>query len=445
MGERDKRTGERARMPRVSRAEATSSAFRRNQWALSLAQLFSGIGIATGFAVGGILAERLTGRTELAGFAQTASILGAGILAVPLARLAVRRSRRLALSCGYGLALAGALLIVGAVIIGIDILFFVGMGCFGAATASGLQSRYAATDSAPEHLRGSAMSVVVWATTIGSVLGPNLSEPGARLGRALGIDPLSGPFIISTVVFALAVVSVLCMKTLTAVPHGSAEAQASGATPARTARRGGTWAAIRRSPGALKGLLSVVTGHMIMVSTMVMTPLHMDHHGLGLELIGITIGGHILGMYGLSPVFGLLTDKYSASAVIGLGQGLFAIALVLGFIDALGESSFLRLSISLFVLGLGWSACLIAGSTLLTTEIDDEHRVPVQGVSDAGMNLGAAALAALAGPLLALGGFAWITVMGFLVLAVAVLVGVRARRQSRHTADTAEMWKDQRP
>ncbi|MDN5661016.1 MAG: MFS transporter, partial [Brevibacterium aurantiacum] len=81
------------------------SVFRRNQWALSLAQLFSGIGIATGFAVGGILAERLTGRTELAGFAQTASILGAGLLAVPLAKLAERRSRRLALASAYAIAL----------------------------------------------------------------------------------------------------------------------------------------------------------------------------------------------------------------------------------------------------------------------------------------------------------------------------------------------------
>ncbi|RBP62399.1 putative MFS family arabinose efflux permease [Brevibacterium sanguinis] len=417
--------------------------FRRNQWALSLAQLFSGIGIATGFAVGGILAERLTGRTELAGFAQTASILGAGLLAVPLARVAVRRSRRLALSLGYGVALAGALLIVGAVTAGIDLLFFLGMGCFGAATAAGLQSRYAATDSAPDHLKGSAMSVVVWATTIGSVLGPNLSEPGARLGRALGIDPLSGPFIISTVVFACALLCVLCLRTLTAAPRADA-AGAMGVLPP-SPHRGGTWQAIRRSPGALRGLLAVVTGHMIMVSTMVMTPLHMDHHCLGLELIGITIGGHILGMYGLSPVFGLLTDRFSASAVIALGQGLFAISLVLGFIDALGESSFVRLSISLFILGLGWSACLIAGSTLLTAEIDEAHRVPVQGLSDAGMNLGAAGLAALAGPLLAAGGFAWITIVGVLVLVGAVLASLGAGRRSHHTADTAAMWNGARP
>lgn len=398
--------------------------FRRNQWALSLAQLFSGIGIATGFAVGGILAERLTGRTELAGFAQTASILGAGLLAVPLAKLAERRSRRLALASAYAIALCGAILIVSAILLGIDIAFFIGMGCFGAATAAGLQGRYAATDAAPDHLKGSAMSVVIWATTIGSVIGPNLSGPGAGIGRALGLDPLAGPFVIAIAGFGLALLSVLFLRRLTPATRDS-----SSTSP----RRGGTWQAIRRSPSALMGLLSVVTGHMIMVATMVMTPLHMDHHGLGLELIGITIGGHILGMYGLSPVFGYLTDKYSAGRVILGGHALFALSLVLGLIDALGESSFLRLSVALFVLGLGWSACLIAGSTLLTKEIDPTHRMSVQGLSDAGMNFGAAALAALSGPLLAIGGFAAITLMGFVVLAVAVIASIRAGYGTAHT------------
>lgn len=454
-----------------------ASTFVRNQWALCAAQLFAGIGVATGFAVGGILAEQLTGRTELAGFAQTASILGAGLLALPLARLAQVRNRRWALGVGYGLALAGALLIVVSIIAGIAPLFFVGMGCFGAATASGLQSRYATTDSAPEHLKGRAMSIVVWATTVGSVVGPNLAEPGARLGRSLGIDPFAGPFLIAVGGYLLSFVCVLFLR----VPHSDPEATGAGPTSDRadsdrieadsdrkdpappvpaqpepelpapesavsdraasasvaapaSPRRGGTWVAVRSSPGAMLGLLSVVSGHMIMVVTMVMTPVHMDHHGFGLGLIGVTIAGHIFGMYGLSPVFGYLTDRFAPGRVILLGQVLFAAALILGFIDAAGDSSFVRLSLALFLLGLGWSACLIAGSTLLTQEIDPAHRIPVQGLSDAGMNLGAAAVAALAGPLLSVGGFAWVTVLGFLVLAVAAAMGIRTGYGTRTRA-----------
>ncbi|WP_313451330.1 MFS transporter, partial [Brevibacterium casei] len=256
-----------------------------------------------------------------------------------------------------------------------------------------------------------------------TTLGPNLAEPGARLGRSLGIDPFAGPFLIAVGGYLLSFVCVLFLRTPRSDRPGVG-ADRIGAAPTAH-RRGGTWASVRRSPGALLGLLSVVSGHMIMVVTMVMTPVHMDHHGFGLGLIGVTIAGHIFGMYGLSPVFGYLTDRFAPGRVILLGQVLFAAALILGFIDAAGESSFVRLSLALFLLGLGWSACLIAGSTLLTQEIDPAHRIPVQGLSDAGMNLGAAAVAALAGPLLSLGGFAWVTVLGFLVLAVAVAMGIR--------------------
>lgn len=49
------------------------------------------------------------------------------------------------------------------------------------------------------------------------------------------------------------------------------------------------------------------------------------------------------------------------------------------------------------------------------------------------MNFGAAALAALSGPLLAIGGFAAITLMGFVVLAVAVIASIRAGYGTAHT------------
>ena len=70
-------------------------------------------------------------------------------------------------------------------------------------TACGLQARYAAADLAAPERRGRALSLVVWATTVGSVLGPNLAAPGADLGTALGLPPLAGAFLVSAVVFAV--------------------------------------------------------------------------------------------------------------------------------------------------------------------------------------------------------------------------------------------------
>ncbi|MEO8221616.1 MAG: MFS transporter, partial [Specibacter sp.] len=82
---------------------STTSLQRHNQSVLVIGQLLSGVGVASGVAVGGILAAQLAGTTAASGFVQTAAALGAGLVAVPLANLAVRAGRRWALSTGFAL------------------------------------------------------------------------------------------------------------------------------------------------------------------------------------------------------------------------------------------------------------------------------------------------------------------------------------------------------
>ena len=74
-------------------------------------------------------------------------------------------------------------------------ILFLGLAGAGAATAAALQSRFAATDLAAPATRGRDLSLVVWSTTVGAVIGPNLAEPGETVGRALGLPPFSGVFV----------------------------------------------------------------------------------------------------------------------------------------------------------------------------------------------------------------------------------------------------------
>ncbi|GAA4663131.1 hypothetical protein [Arthrobacter cryoconiti] len=86
------------------------------------------------------------------------------------------------------------------------------------------------------------------------------------------------------------------------------------------------------------------------------------------------------------------------------------------------------MSVALTTLGLGWSACLIGGSSLLNASAPEEIRVPLQGANDMLMNFGAAAMAAVAGPILAAGGFFWVNMVALLVLTPMVVLGLRAKR-----------------
>ena len=205
----------------------------------------------------------------------------------------------------------------------------------------------------------------------------------------------------------------------------------------------GAWRALRlasHNPRALFALVAVTGGHAIMVGVMVMTPVAMNAHGHTLEIIGIVISLHILGMYAASPVFGWLVDRIGSVPVVLTGCGILLAAITTGAIVS-DSSNPVLMSLALTLLGLGWSACLIGGSSLLNQSAPTELRVPLQGANDMMMNFGAAGMAALAGPVLALGGFFWVNMMALAVLIPMVVLGLRALRTTPEPA-TAESVTD---
>ena len=168
--------------------------YGRSIGVLIVSNLLGGVGVASGFAVGGLLAQDLGG-TSMAGFAQACSTLGAAVAAVPLANVAARRGRRVSLSRGYALATVGALLIVAAAVTGQILVMLLGMSLFGVAQAVNLQTRYAGAENVAPAARARAMSIVLWATTVGAVTGPNLAAPGDRFGAGFGLPQVTGPFL----------------------------------------------------------------------------------------------------------------------------------------------------------------------------------------------------------------------------------------------------------
>jgi MFS family permease len=403
--------------------EQTARGPRADRIRLVCAQLLCGVGIASGVAVGGLLAERVSGTVQAAGFAQTAVVVGAGLVAMPLARLAALRGRRWSLSLGFGLAAVGAVIILVAVAMSQFWLLLAGMMFFGSGTATNLQSRYAATELVDTANQARAMSIVLWATTVGSVAGPNLSDPGSRLGIALGMNPLVGPYLFSVVAFALAMLVALTLRMGPRAATGSMRGE-------HRPRSAGALSALRVALGnrnAVFALVAIVGGQMMMTSVMVMTPVTMNHDGMSLELVGIVISVHIVGMYAASPFFGWLADRFGPRNVVLIGAALFAIAFALGAYNATAaQSQMAVIMVALGILGLGWSACIIGGSTLLTQSVGEAVKVPLQGVVDAMMNFGAAALAALAGGVLAFGGFLAVNVMAAIILLPLVALGIRA-------------------
>ena len=384
---------------------------------LGIAQVLNGIGVAGTVAAGSLLVSSITKSDGLSGLAQTISVLGAAVMALPLARLTQNGGRRLALTFGYSIGVIGALF---AILGGANRnLFFMLLGAFmvGAASASGYQARFAAIDLATPEKRSKDLSFVVWGSTIGAVTGPNLMEPSGVFASALGLPKLVGPYFIAAFTLALSVIVIQLL--LKPDPFLTANKAVEGtATKPRESTRSAL-KHIKEYPIALFAIASVAIGHLAMVSIMVMTPVHMAHSDATLRIIGLVISVHVLGMYAFSPIVGSISDKFGRIRTIQIGiLILIASALISGL--APHHDSF-TLGIGLFLLGLGWSFTLIAGSTLLSETVSLEMRPSTQGASDLVMNLMGAGGAAIGGVIIGLFSYAALCyATGLVVVALGI-------------------------
>jgi len=391
---------------------------------LFFTQAIAGVGIAVGGSVGALLAADLAG-VGLSGVAQSANVVGAALFAVPAAAIVARRGRRPSLAVAYALAAAGALLVVAAAMRGSVAILFAGLFLFGCGSAAGYQARYAAVDLATDALRGRHLSLVVWATTLGAVIGPSLAAPaGAALDR-YGVPTLAGPFVLSALLFALA--ALVLLWRLRPDPAVVARALSDAhPVPVRDGRPIGVRAALpvvlSRAPARL-GVVAMAVGHVVMVGIMTMTPVYIRGAGHDaahtLRLVGLVLSAHIAGMYAVAPVCGWLTDRLGRQPVVGIGLLLLLLACAVAGTAGHDPS---RLAAGLTLVGLGWSATMVAGSTLLSEGVPAELRASAQGLSDLTMGLAGATAGALSGLVVQTWGYPTLTLLA--ALATVPLVGL---------------------
>jgi MFS family permease len=383
---------------------------------LATAQILSGVGGAGTVAAGSLLVSSISKSETLAGLAQTSGVLGAAAMALPLSRLTQLGGRRLGLSMGYAIGLVGALF---AIVGGAQrVLFLMLFGTFllGAASAAGYQARFAAVDLATDQSRSRQLSFVVWGSTLGAVAGPNLMEPSGNLAESFGLPRLVGPYVVAlgTLLLATLVIRLYLRPDpyLTAMNIKESSHDHHAVLSARKALR-----LIRANPNALFAIAAIAIGHVAMVSIMVMTPIHMAHVDVNLTIIGLVISVHIAGMYALSPIVGFVSDKFGRKNVIQVGVAILLLSALVAGTSA--PENAVTLGIGLFMLGLGWSCTLIAGSALLSESVEEELRPSSQGASDLVMNLMGAGGGALAGVIIGTIGYGWLCI--FAAIPVAIL------------------------
>jgi MFS family permease len=396
---------------------------RRGQLVLIAGQALAGVGMGGTFSAGALLVTQVSGTEALSGMAATGTTVGAALAAIPLARLASRAGRAPSLATGALVAALGAVVgVVAAVLVSLPLLI-AGLVMVGVGSAVNLQSRFAATDLSEPGTRGRDLAFVVWATTVGAVLGPNLIEPGDAFGQAIGLPPLAGPFLFTIVaqLLAAAIYFVFLRPDPLKLAERITRERPVDANPIAVP------AADRN--GVVTGLIALALSHATMVSVMSMTPVHLVDLGATLVVVGVTISLHVAGMFGLSPIFGWLSDRAGREPVIAIGQVILLAALVLIFLGADHNEVVL---VALILLGLGWSAATVSGSALIAESADPLHRTVIQGRADLTMSAAGALGGGLAGPALAALRYEGLALLATMLVAVVlVAVAYRSARRSR--------------
>ncbi|MBD8506887.1 MFS transporter [Hoyosella sp. G463] len=398
-----------------------TAAQRRALAVLVIAQVLSGAGLAAGITVGALLARDVLSSTSLAGVPAALFTVGAALAAVLVGRASQARGRRVGLALGYGAGAIGAIGVVVASALPSTPLLFLALFVYGAGMATNLQARYAGADLAPAHRKGRAVSIVLVATTLGAVAGPNTVGLTGRFAARLGIPELAGPFLLAAAAYGIAAVVLwiwlrpdpLLLARELRLDDPAESDDAPGAVVA-------DW-----RPVVLLGAVIMTITQAVMIAIMTMTPVHMQDHGHSLGAAGLVIGFHVAAMYLPSPLSGMLVDRFGPR-VVALAA---AITMLLAGASAAAFTGMAGLTLALVLLGLGWNLGLISGTTLITQAAPLQQRAAVQGNVDLSITLAGAGGGFASGIVVAASSYALLSWAGA-VLALLIIPVVLRRRAS---------------
>jgi MFS family permease len=379
---------------------------------LFVAQVCGSTGHSISLAVGAIMAASITGTNTWSGLPVAVGALGTALASWPLARLMARAGRRPGLALGYGLAAVGAVLGLLGVAGRSFAVMLLGMALFGIANTSNLLARYAAADVSPPERRGRAMGLIVWGSTLGSIIGPNLMAPALRLGALLAVPATASAFLVSVAGYGVAaLLTVLFLRPDPLVVARRVEAASDPRWPVGVGRTLGEILADARVQVAL-ATLSI--SQFVMISTTSTSPLYLHDQGHTVGTIGVAVSLHLAGMYVASPLSGWLSDRFGRLAVITAGALMLIFAVALAGLSP-GDAG-ARIILGLFLNGVGWNLAFVTGSALLTDALSPIERASVQGFADLLMGLMGAIGSAAGGMILGLWGFAILNAVGALLV-----------------------------
>ena len=347
---------------------------RRLVYVLFAGAMLGWLAFVSTLTVATVAARSLTGSTTIAGLPLAAGALGQALGTNLFGRLSARRGRRFIMLVGPPLSAMGAALELAGVVwswywmlVGGAVFVGIGVGAIHLA-------RYAAAELSDAPRRGWTVGVLVWSGTIGSLVGANLVDGVGKIVEGTLGTPYAGAFLLALVAFLLS------WLTLWVGLRPDPSAVAVTAQVAPTSGIGGSVGEALMRPSVQVSILALLSAQGAMVLVMTATPLRIEDAGYGLNIVGLVLSFHAVGMFAFAPLVGKMVDRMGNLPALGIGALLTWTSLLLS--GNAPYEGYWMLNAGLFLLGLGWSFSFVAGSSMLFAAAPANVRQVVEGWAD---------------------------------------------------------------
>lgn len=387
--------------------EKQSQLYKRTLIVVSISQILGGAGLAAGVTVGALLAEDMLGTDAYAGIPTAILTFGSALAAFLVGKYSQQFGRRLGLSIGFMLGGIGAIGVIMAAMMNSVILLFGSLFLYGAGSATNLQARYAGTDLAKEEQRATAVSIAMVFTTFGAVVGPNVVDLMGEYAESIGVPYLAGPFILGAAAYILAGITLFILLRPDPLIIANEIHQLNHVDELNEEILD---LEVENKKGVIAGASIMIISKIVMVAIMTMTPVHMMHHGHGMDAVGFVIAIHVASMYLPSLVTGALIDKLGRN-VMTLVSGIILLLSALLAAFSTGDSMIIMV-LSLSLLGLGWNIGFISGTSIIIDATTMDSRANTQGKVDVFIALSGATSGVMSGVIVAGTSFATLSFIG---------------------------------
>lgn len=339
--------------------------FNRNLIVLSLAQIFSFTAAPITVFLSGIIGSTMINDKSFATLPAALMVVGTAIGSIFASYIMSIKGRK------FGFMFATIITSFSALTASYSIyenIFFI--YCFsnlfiGIGHAFVAQYRFAAAESVKKEYAPTAISLILFASMIGALIGPNV----ATLTKDL----------IPSVIYSG---SYIFLSILTIIPfflflfYSNEKLTTFYKTKSYNGRN---YLDLFLQPKFIQAVVVSGLAYCTMSFLMTATPIsmHVLNH-ISLEKTGFVIIFHILAMFLPSLITGNLIKKFGNNNIMYSGVVILFISILFNFYD----QSFFNYLVGLILLGLGWNFLFIAGTSLLITSYEPEEKFRAQGMND---------------------------------------------------------------